>query len=598
MSEQPLSSVTTSQHRADELIHWLGDYAKTRINSQLIDKRRCIPPYVLMDLGNRGLLGMQIPTAYGGLALSNYDFMRVMQQLAAIDLTIATQVSLNNTLGVRPILGFATPEVKNELLPILARGRELAAFGMTEPDAGADIGTISTVATSDGRGSWRIRGIKRWNGFSWAGMINVFARVEDKKSGQRALTGFVVRQGASGLKIGPESLTMGLRGIVQNSLSFNDVPVGSSQILGELGKGNEPADDAVTFARLGIGSIAIGGMKRCAQLMLRYASRRSIATGRLLDSPVTLAKLNSVTLSTLCLESLMTYLTKRLDEGISIPREAAIAAKIAGSEYLWLAADSLMQMLGGRGYMENNLAPQLLRDARVLRIGEGPNESLKIFLGKSIVHGEAVHKLLDEQLGSPTLAHRLKAAADFAQSRCIKSNQTFANHSSASAWVYSLTGDAGVSALLLSAVKAASAHQLTNDYQQAIDWAQNEFDNRLEKLLTASSAEQLLISSTQMSQRISTYTQSINDIEQTLAGEDHARDPWLSHTDSTIVPITGRSAKQESASLPQPISTSPLTATNTATAAAPSEPQTTYLASEIAQAHLLVDEIVSTLPKS
>ncbi|MFM7714537.1 MAG: acyl-CoA dehydrogenase family protein, partial [Microcystis sp.] len=123
-----------------------------------------------------------------------------------------------------------------------------------------------------------------------------FVRLLDSEEpGNNGLTGFLVRQGTPGLRLGPESLTMGLRGIMQNAIYFEDVLVTKEQLLGELGNGTEPADDALLYARLGIGMMGVGGMKRCLQLMLRYASRRSIATGKLLESPITLARFDHLT---------------------------------------------------------------------------------------------------------------------------------------------------------------------------------------------------------------------------------------------------------------------------------------------------------------
>lgn len=516
-----------SRKRAQDLIDWLGKYANKRINSQLIEERRCVPPYILMDLGNRGILGMQIPEAYGGLGLRNRDFMRVMEQLAAIDLTLATFVSLNNTLGIRPILGYATQPIRDELLPVLARGRELSSFGMTEPGAGADIGTIATVAVADGKGGWRLRGTKRWNGFAWAGVINVFARLIDQQGKSGGLTGFVVRQGTPGLRIGPESLTTGLRGIMQNSLVLEDVPVQPVQVLGELGQGSEPADDAVVFARLGIGYTALGVMKRCAQLMHRYASRRAVATGRLLDNPIALATLSELTTSITVLETLLLQITDWLDRGQTLPREAAVATKIAASELVWQSADALVQMLGGRGYMENNIAPQILRDARVLRIGEGPNESLKIFLGKSATHAESLHQMIRDRLQSPAIADRIRSAAAQVQQRSQQSPVLGRDRSSASAWAYSITGEVAIWGLLLAAVERSASLAPSSQLQRARQWAHSHFEQGLQAAQAPTAVESILMGAEPVSELISSYTETINDLEQTLAGEDRSLDPLL-----------------------------------------------------------------------
>src|SRR5262245_37335486 len=104
--EARMAAPDLSRKRADELIGWLRQYAEERIDSRLFDERRCVPPYVILDLGNRGVLGMQIPEKFGGLALRNRDFMRVLEQLSAIDLSLASLIFIHNANGIRPIVGY------------------------------------------------------------------------------------------------------------------------------------------------------------------------------------------------------------------------------------------------------------------------------------------------------------------------------------------------------------------------------------------------------------------------------------------------------------------------------------------------------------
>lgn len=516
-----------SKQRADHLLNWLRGYAKERINSRLIDERRCVPPYIVMDFGNQGIMGMQIPEQYGGLALNHRDFSRVIEQLSAIDLTLASMVVLNNTIGIRPIMDHATQVMKDELLPLLAKGRELSSFGLTEPNPSGALSAISTIAVPDGNGGWRIRGVKRWNASAWAGMINVFVRLVDSNSKSQGLTGFVVRLGTSGLRIGPESLTMGLRGIMQNAIYFDDVPVESVHLLGELGNGTKPAEEALFHGRLGIGSICVGGMKRCAQLMLRYASRRAVATGSLLDNPITLSIFSHLTGAITALETLLSQIAGMLDEGQTLPSEVSVAAKIFGSDYLWQTADNLVQILGGRGYMENNIAPQILRDARILRVGEGSNESLKVFLGKSIIHTEHLHQFLNDRLGARAIANRLKDAAEQIQARCLKSDTVFVDHSAAIVWAYSLIGEVAIYALLLATVQNAQTFAPSAPMQRAVQWSQINFEQSLERAVKGTLGESILADGKTVTQLISSYTDAIDDIEQTLAGEDKELDILL-----------------------------------------------------------------------
>ena len=152
-----------SQHEAQpekqpektaNLIGWLREYGENRLNSRLMDERRTIPPHVVMDFGNQGLLGMVAPKRYGGLGLRNSEILDVVAQLAAIDTTLASFTVVNNALGLRPILRHAQPELVDRLMPNLAKGRELASFAMTEAGAGSNIRNLASQRGRPG-GRWR-----------------------------------------------------------------------------------------------------------------------------------------------------------------------------------------------------------------------------------------------------------------------------------------------------------------------------------------------------------------------------------------------------------------------------------------------------------
>ncbi|MFC5479214.1 AMP-binding protein [Massilia suwonensis] len=370
-----------SATRADAVIAWLRGYAARRLDSRLADERRSLAPHVLLDFGARGLLGLQAPRAAGGLALATTDLVRVMAQLAAIDLTLATLVGVHNGLGLRPLLRCAPEALRTQWLPVLASGRQLAAFALSEPQAGSNPRAIGTRAERV-EGGWRLEGEKHLIGLAgWAGVLTVFARAFDAAGRALGTVALLVPADAPGLVLGLEAPTMGMRAMPQNALRFEGVFVADAQVLGEPGAGMEVAQDAMGFARLGIGALCVGAMRRCLQLMARYAARRDIAGGRLLDNPVTLLRLHELDCAVGAAEALVAALAGSIDAGEALPLDACSACKCVLSELLWEASDRLMQMLGGRGYLENNLAPQLLRDARVLRILEGPSEALYAHLG-------------------------------------------------------------------------------------------------------------------------------------------------------------------------------------------------------------------------
>jgi alkylation response protein AidB-like acyl-CoA dehydrogenase len=238
---------------------------------------------VVLDFGNRGLLGLEAPASLHGLALPASDRLRIYQQLGAIDLTIALFVGIHNVLGLGPVLRHASPELRRDLVPRLATGRELAAFALTEPAAGSNPRAIKTRARAVD-GGWLLTGEKSWSGLAaWSGVLNVFVKHDDPAGG---CSGFIVRQDAPGLQQGPESLTMGMRGIVQNTVFLRDVAVRTEDLLGTVGGGLQVAREAMGAGRLAIAASCLGAMRRCTQVMVRYAGRRRISTGWLLDHPV------------------------------------------------------------------------------------------------------------------------------------------------------------------------------------------------------------------------------------------------------------------------------------------------------------------------
>ncbi|MEA5513945.1 AMP-binding protein [Nodularia sp. UHCC 0506] len=491
----------------DGLIEWLRVYARDHINSRLMDERRCISPHIVLDFGNKGLLGMQVPCCYGGLGLGYTDTIRIIQQLGAIDPTLALFVGLNNVLGVRPILLSGSESLKAELLPILATGRELAAFALTETGAGANPQAIQSQAISDGDG-WRLRGEKIWSGSAaWAGVINVFVKHES------GISGFVVRRGTPGLRQGAEALTMGMRGMVQNTVYLEDIPVTSAELLGEVGAGMNVAQDAMMYGRLAIAAACVGGMQRCVQLMWRYSGRRQIATGKLLDHPVVLYRLQELTNAITAVNSLVMRVGKLLDAGDNIPAEVYTACKISAPEFYWQAADLLVQTLGGRGYIESNIAPQILRDARILRIFEGPTETLCGFLGARVLkQGQTLQNFLCQTLGAVEVGQKLADAVEQISDR-------LRNHSNIKfqRWIYHQLGQLTTEAILWAVL----------DDQSAIAWVKNRFHQQLQQILTFNPDNLLYLNSQNLENHLHQYTQSIGDIEQNLAGEEQQLDELL-----------------------------------------------------------------------
>jgi acyl carrier protein len=382
---------------------------------------------------------------------------------------------------------------------------------------------------------------KQWIGLgAWAGVTTLFAKAVEANGAVLGTIALMVPEDTPGLSQGPEALTMGMRGMVQNTVLLNDAFVPDDAVLGTAGDGMLVARDAMLFSRLGIGAMCVGALKRCAQLMARYAARREIGTGLLADNPVTINRLQRLNGAIYACEALVYAIAAQLDAGARVPAEAYLACKSATTELLGQAADDLVQMLGGRGYIESNIAPQLLRDARVLRILEGPTETLYTHLGATLAQpGCASVAFIGGVLRHPELAAQLGATAKSSRIGTLTGRRLFASEAAMTQWLDYRTGELAAAAFLLAAAEsrarvggAAGQEAASN----GIAWARQRY-TALARALDAELATQPPYSaSAALLRQVDSYADAIGDIEQQLPGEAYQLDAFLRHTPAAVAP--------------------------------------------------------------
>jgi alkylation response protein AidB-like acyl-CoA dehydrogenase len=505
-----------SRERADQLITWFRSYAERRLNSRLMDERRSLPPSLVLDLGNQGFLGLQVGQDQGGLALDTCDLVRVLAQVAAVDITLALLLGIHNGLGLRPLQHFAAPGLQDKWLRALATGRGLAAFALTEPGAGSNPQALAATARQV-PGGWEVDAHKCWIGLgAWASVLIVFARAIDAQGKTLGTLALLVESDNPGLSMGAEALTMGVRGIVQNEVYLSAAFVPDSHVLGKPGGGLGVAQDAMMHSRLGIASVCVGGLKRAAQLMARYAARRTIGTGLLLENAVTLEALGEVICQVDAADALVTRVAAWVDSGALVPPEAYLVCKTACPELLYDALDRLAQVLGGRGYIESNGVPQMLRDARLLRIFEGPTEPLLMHLGTlALGRPKGLARLIGEGFGAPLLAIEVATALQGLETAYAA--LPFADGDRRSQWGDYQAGRVASAAVLLAALPETSD-------KASLASSRKRYERTLADALAwqgpLPEAQSLLA-------RAASFAQDIGNLEQTLPGEDFALDALL-----------------------------------------------------------------------
>ncbi|CAN5900225.1 acyl-CoA dehydrogenase family protein [soil metagenome] len=352
---------------------------------------------LLAELGEAGLMGLYIDPAYGGAGLSQTGYCRVFEEIGAVDATLSVVLGVHQSIGMKGIHLFGTDDQKERYLPDLAAGRKLAAFALTEPGAGSDAYHLDSWAERQSDGSWVLNGHKHYIGNGSKDVIVAFARCE---GGHVAL---ILDGGMEGLEVGERHDTMGLRANDLRHLYFNDVKVSADNVLGEPGKGFEVAVQVLNNGRLSLGAGSVGAVKHLLGLATEHVTTRHQFGLPLADFEMVQEKLGWMVSYLFGLESMCYLTTGMVDRGVEDYAIESAMAKVAGTEFLWYAANRVFQLGGGRAYMRDQPFEKMLRDIRIFPIFEGANDVLRAFIaltGLKPLAGQ-LEGLADLDLGSP-----------------------------------------------------------------------------------------------------------------------------------------------------------------------------------------------------
>jgi acyl-CoA dehydrogenase family protein 9 len=390
------------QGKIRELNTRIREYCAEHYDPLRAEEERWIPDEVLRDLGEIGALGLYVPEEYGGQGLSQTGYARVFETIGQIDSTLAIVLGVHQSIGFKGISLFGTEEQKERFLPDLAVGRRLAAFALTEPEAGSDAYQVRSRAVQQPDGSWVLNGEKRYIGNgSRADVITTFARAE--VNGEDRHIAMLLEKGMKGLEVGERYDTMGLRANDLRRLYFKDVRVPPENVLGEPGQGFRVAMQILNSGRIGLGTGSVGGAKKLLDLSIDHVKERQQFDRPLADFELVQDKIGWMVTHLFGLES-MCYLTCGLvDAGVPDYSLESAVCKVSGTEFLWYAANRALQLAGGEGYMRDRPYEKVLRDTRIYPIFEGANDVLRAFitLGGFKPVGEKLSGLGELELSDP-----------------------------------------------------------------------------------------------------------------------------------------------------------------------------------------------------
>lgn len=362
------------------------------INVAQIEEEKRLPPEVLQKFREMGLFGLIIPEAYGGFGFSNTAYVQILSALSVVDTSFTATIGAHQSIGLKALLLFGSDAQKEKYLPLLASGEMIAAFGLTEPGAGSDAGSIKTSAKLSEDGThYVLNGGKIWitNG-GIAQFFTVFARTQQPdKNGvlKDGITCFIVTRDSEGFSTGPEEKKLGLVGSSTVALTFENVRVPVENVIGQPGKGFKIALAVLNNGRLGLAGACALGSQRLVRMALDHALQRKQFDRRLADFGLIQSKFANMMIENFAAEAMVHTTAALMDSGKYDYSLESAMCKIFSTEMEWRLVNECLQIAGGTGFMKEYGYEKVLRDSRIFTIWEGANEILRLFVGLSGLQG-------------------------------------------------------------------------------------------------------------------------------------------------------------------------------------------------------------------
>jgi alkylation response protein AidB-like acyl-CoA dehydrogenase len=353
------------------------------------DRKHQVPREVIRKLGEAGLLGVCFPQEYGGMGAGEAGYCILMEELGRVCTSTATNVGAHIGIGAMAIHLDGNPEQKRKYLTPLARGEKIAAFGLTEPNAGSDAANIRTRAVREGD-SWILDGGKVFitNG-GYADICTVMAVTDPALGARGGVTAFIVETHWPGFKVAREEDKMGIRGTSTAELTFEELRVPHENVLGKVGEGFITFMKSLDMGRLTLGAAGLGGAQAALEVMVHWAKTRKQFGVELAHKQSIQWMIANLATEIEALRSLVYRVAWLVDTHQPFGQLAAMC-KLYGSEVASRAIDMAVQVHGALGLSRDYPLERYFRDARIAEIFEGTNEIQRIVIATDIFREHGV----------------------------------------------------------------------------------------------------------------------------------------------------------------------------------------------------------------
>lgn len=373
---------TETQAQIAEMIR---DFANKHIRPEMMDwdEHQKFPVEVFRKLGALGLMGVLVPTEYGGSGLGYFEYITVVSEIAKVCGSVGLSVAAHNSLCTGHILYFGNEEQKQKYLPKLATAEWIGAWGLTEANTGSDSGNMQCVATHDGD-DWIINGTKNWITHGITGDVAVVLCRTGEPRAKNNITAFVVERGTPGFSAGKKENKLGMRASETAELVFDNCRISDAQRLGKVGEGFKQAMKILDGGRISIASLALGIAKGAYEASVKYAKERHQFDQPIANFQAISFKLAEMATKIEVAENLIYLAADLKNKNLPMTKESAMAKYYASEVSVQVATDAV-QIFGGYGYTKDFPVEKYYRDAKLCTIGEGTSEIQKLVISRAIL---------------------------------------------------------------------------------------------------------------------------------------------------------------------------------------------------------------------
>jgi alkylation response protein AidB-like acyl-CoA dehydrogenase len=352
-------------------------------NAAAWDREARFPKEAVAEMGRLGLLGMLVPEEWGGAGADHVAYALAMEEVAAGDGSCSTIMGVHNSVGCMPVLKFGSTEQKERFLKPLARGEKLAAFCLTEPQAGSDASAIRTKARRKGN-LYVLSGTKQFITSGSTADLGIVFAVTDPDKGKKGISAFIVPTSTPGWRVARKEQKLGQRASDTCQIVFDDMELTPDLLLGQEGEGYRIALSNLEGGRIGIGAQAVGMARAAFEAALGYAKEREAFGRKIAEHQAVAFRLADMATEIEAARLLVLHAAALRDAGQPCLKEAAMA-KLYASEMAERVCSAAIQIHGGYGYLADFPVERIWRDVRVCQIYEGTSDIQRLVIGREIL---------------------------------------------------------------------------------------------------------------------------------------------------------------------------------------------------------------------